>query len=52
MVEVLVTIDQIAAARERLPPQVVQTPMLLSEKLSHRTGARVYFESHARASGR
>jgi len=40
----LVTIDQIAAARERLPSAIVHTPLLLSEELGHRLHKRVYFK--------
>src|ERR1051326_8186066 len=44
MEEKLVTIDQIAQARERLPSAVVHTPMLLSEELGHRIHKRVYLK--------
>jgi threonine dehydratase len=40
----LVTVQQIAEARERLPSAVVHTPMLLNEELSQRIQKRVYFK--------
>jgi threonine dehydratase len=40
----LVTIHQIAEARERLPSAVVHTPMLLNEELSKRLHKRVHFK--------
>jgi threonine dehydratase len=40
----LVTIQQIAEARERLPSAVVHTPLLLSEELSYLLHKRVHFK--------
>ena len=40
----LVTIHQIAEARERLRSAVVHTPMLLSEELWRRIDRRIYYK--------
>ncbi len=40
----LVTIHQIAEARERLPSALVHTPMLFAEELSNRLHKRVYLK--------
>jgi hypothetical protein len=40
----LVTVQQIADARERLPSAVIHTPMLLNEELSQRSHKRVLFK--------
>src|SRR5437764_15136237 len=44
MEQKLVTIQQIAEARERLPSAIVHTPLLVNEELSHRIHKRVFFK--------